>query len=189
MGAYWSELRSYVGVDLRKGADLAMEHLLSIGRRKVAYLAPWTSDLIDAGPRYNAYQEAMRAAGLETQTIPVESGAFVHVKPALAQLLRGGRIPDALVCLNDELAITAETLLQFSGLQVGVDVAIVGFDGIEETAHCSVPITTVSQPIDKMCSLAWSFLEAQIGNESKELHQEILVPELIVRESTAPSGQ
>jgi len=186
MGAYWSELKSYVGVDLRKGADLAMEHLISLDRRKIAYLAPWTSDLIDSGPRFEAYRDGMNSAGLEPQTIGVETDAFADIKVALDQVVRGGRVPEALACMNDELAIAAEAILQGHGLKVGEDVAIVGFDGIDETAHCPVPITTVSQPIQKMCSLAWKFMEAQIEEPSKELLQEILIPELIVRESTQP---
>jgi len=186
MGAYWSELRSYVGIDLREGADLAMEHVLSTGRRKVAYVAPWTSDLIDAGPRFESYRDAIRSAGLETRTIGVESDKFEHIKVALDQTFAAGKMPDALVCMNDELAVAAEAVLQGHGIKVGEDVAIVGFDGIAETAHCPVPITTVRQPIEEMCSLAWSFLKAQMEKPSAELHQQILIPELIIRESTRP---
>jgi DNA-binding LacI/PurR family transcriptional regulator len=187
MGAYWSELRSYVGIDLRKGADLAMEHLLSTGRRKIAYVAPWTSDLFDSGPRFESYRDAVYSAEFEPQTIGVESDMYEHIKVALDQRLDEGNMPDALVCMNDELAVAAEAILQGRGLKVGEDVAIVGFDGIAETAHCPVPITTVCQPIDKMCSLAWSFMKAQIDNPSNELRQEILIPELIIRESTRPA--
>jgi DNA-binding LacI/PurR family transcriptional regulator len=186
MGAYWSELRSYVGIDLRKGADLAMEHVLSTGRRKVAYVAPWTSDLIDSGPRFESYRDAMRSAGLEPHTVGVESDIFEHIKTALDQLLDSGKIPDALVCMNDELAVAAEAVLQGRGLKVGEDVAIIGFDGIAETAHCPVPITTVRQPIEEMCALAWSFMKGQMEQPSAKLRQAILVPELIVRESTQP---
>jgi LacI family transcriptional regulator, galactose operon repressor len=184
MGAYWSELRSYVGIDLRKGADVAMEHMLSIGRRKIAYLAPWTSDLIDSGPRFEAYREALHAACLTTQTIGVETDMFAHVKAAFDQLFELGRLPDAIVCMNDELAIAAEAILLSRGIKVGEDIAILGFDGIDETAHCPVPITTVRQPIDEMCTLAWSFMKAQMEEPSTALQQVILVPELVVREST-----
>ena len=186
MGAYWSELRSYVGIDLRRGADLAMQHVLSTGRRRIAYVAPWTSDLIDAGPRFEAYRDAMRSAGIELQTIAVETDMFEHIKIAFDQVFDAGKIPDAIVCMNDELAIAAEAVMQARGLRVGVDVAIVGFDGIAETAHCPVPITTVRQPIELMCSLAWSFMKAQIEQPSATLRQEILVPGLVIRESTRP---
>ena len=189
MGAYWSELRSYVGVDLRKGADIAMDHLLSIGRREIAYVAPWTSELIDSGPRFESYRDATCASGLAARTIGVESDAYEHIKVALDQMMAGGKIPDALVCMNDELAVASEAILQGHGVKVGEDIAIVGFDGIDETAHCPVPITTVRQPIEEMCSLAWSFMKSQMENPSAELRQVILVPELIIRESTRPKGE
>ena len=101
MGAYWSELRSYVGIDLRSGADLAMDHLLSTGRRKIAYVAPWTSDLIDSGPRYEAYRAGLRKAGFEARTIAIEqmahsrspmpSGSVFHQENA--NLTNGPAIP------------------------------------------------------------------------------------------------
>jgi LacI family transcriptional regulator len=91
--------------------------------------------------------------------------------------------------MNDELAVASEAILQGHGVKVGEDIAIVGFDGIDETAHCPVPITTVRQPIEEMCSLAWSFMKSQMENPSAELRQVILVPELIIRESTRPKGE
>ena len=184
MGAYWSELKSYVGVDLRKGADLAMDHLLSIGRRDIAYVAPWTSELIDSGPRFEAYHSAMRAAGLAPRTIPVESDTYAHVKAALDEIIGKHELPDSLLCMNDETAVAAEAILNYHGVKVGQDIAIVGFDGIAETAYCPVPITTVRQPIDEMCSVAWSFLKAQMDDPGRGLHQRVLIPELVIREST-----
>lgn len=186
MGAYWSELKSYVGVDLRKGADLAMDHLLSIGRREIAYVAPWTSDLIDSGPRFDAYQFAMQAAGLKPRTIPIESDIYGHVKVALDEIIDKNELPDSFLCMNDETAVAAEAILNHRGIKVGEDIAIVGFDGIAETAYCPVPITTVKQPIDEMCTVAWSYLKAQMDDPGTGLHQRILVPELLIRASTVP---
>lgn len=184
MGAYWSEQQSFVGVNLRAGAEAAMDHLIATGRKRIAHMAPWTSDLIDSGPRYDAYQSKMADAGLEPTMIGVEHDSFGSVKEALNEIMQNGPLPEAILCMNDDLAISSAYVLQGMGVQVGQDVLLVGFDGIEETAHCPTPITTVRQPIQEMCSLTWQFLMAQIREPGGDLQQKILIPELIVRESS-----
>lgn len=184
MGAYWSELKSYVGVDLRQGADRAMQHLLDLGHKQIAYVAPWTSDLIDSGPRYDAYENAMAQAGLPLRTVAIERVTFQHVKVAMIELVRTKSLPKALLCMNDETAIWSAQALSDQGVKIGQDIAIVGFDGIDETAACPVPITTVRQPIEEMCSEAWRILKAQMADSSAPPQQVVLVPTLVVREST-----
>lgn len=184
MGAYWSECKSFVGVDLRSGADAAMAHLLDTGRRQIAYVSPWTSDLINSGPRYDAYEAAMDAAGHPMSTIGISDVTYAAIKEVFSEIdLR--TLPEALLCMNDEIAVAAATVLQHRGIRVGQDIAIVGFDGIEETEHCPVPITTVRQPIQEMCRLACDFVRAQMDDPSTLLQQRILIPELVIRESTS----
>ena len=133
MGAYWSESKSYVGVDLRSGAEDAMDHLISTGRQRIAYMAPFNSDLIAAGPRYAAYTQRVIDAGFKPMTIPTRSTTLADVKEALADALGKPESPDAILCMNDDLAIAATFALGKLGLRPGADVALVGFDGIEET--------------------------------------------------------
>lgn len=184
MGAYWSESKSFVGVDLRSGANKAMDHLLGTGRKQIAHVAPWTSDLIDSGPRFEAYRDAMESAGLEMMNVGVQTVTYACVKEAIDDLVSSKKLPEALFCMNDEIAIFASNVLLGHGVKVGQDVAIVGFDGIEETAHCPVPITTVRQPIEEMCSLACQFIRTQMKDPATPVQQKILVPELVIREST-----
>lgn len=186
MGAYWSEHKSFVGIDLRPGADEAMRHLLATGRREIAYMAPWTTELVDSGPRFDGYESAMAAAGRESRTITMQSVSYAFIKEAIDDLVALRQLPEAIFCMNDEIAIMAASCLAGAGVRVGEDVAIVGFDGIEETEHCPVPITTVRQPIEEMCSLAWQFLKLQMEDSSDQLRQTILHPKLVVRESSRP---
>jgi len=187
MGAYWSESKSYVGVDLAAGARMAMDHLIGTGRRKIAYLAPFQSGLLEEGDRFEAYREKMCEAGFCPHVI----GTVEERPPAIQVILEGqfkaGGVPDALLCMNDDLAIVTAMALQRMGLNVGPDVAVVGFDGLWETEYAAVPITTVSQPVDEMCTLSWQFLEAQMLNPEAALQQRILLPELVIRESSRVS--
>ena len=186
MGAYWSESKSYVGVDLRLGADEAMRHILRTGRRRVSYFAPWTSDLLDSGPRFDAYTEAMQQAGLRPHTIGVETFTYRHIREVLVDMHDRKTLPEAIVCMNDEAAVAASMVLHSLGVRVGPDVALLGFNGIDETEHAPVPITTVRQPIEEMCRLAWSFLQTQMEEPGSAPRQTVLIPELVVRESTTP---
>lgn len=184
MGAYWSEDLSFVGVDLRAGAEVAMEHLLSTGRQRIAYMAPATSDLVDKGPRYEAFRDRMIGEGREPIAISSTEMSMTSVKEILGEVYASGQGPDAILCMNDDMAIAVEFALLNLGIKVGQDVALVGFDGIEETQHCPCPITTIRQPIEQMCELTWQFLKAQMEDPTAPLQQQILKPELIIREST-----
>lgn len=183
MGAYWSEAQSFVGIDLKAGARAAMDHLVDPGRRKVAYMAPYNSGLDASGPRFEAYREKMESIGQPVSSILVERVSFQAVKEALESL---PEMPEAILCMNDDLAIVSTYVLPALGREVGKDVALVGFDGIDEGEHASTPITTVRQPIEEMCVTALEFLRAQIDDATAPLRQRILIPELVIRESSRP---
>lgn len=184
MGAYWSEKQHFVGVDLRAGADEAMDHLIGIGRRNIAYVAPSDSGLLDQGPRFEAYRDKMRTAGLEVATLGVSAATLRETKDSLSAVLSAGTMPEALLCMNDDIAVSAVFALQQLGVKVGQDVAVVGFDGIEESEHCPCPVTTVKQPIEEMCELTFQFLRAQMEDPEVPLQQKILKPKLVIRDSS-----
>lgn len=186
MGAYWSEEKSYVGIDLRAGSEQAMAHLLSTGRQKIAYFAPATSDLRAAGPRYEGYLASMEKAGLNKQTLLPKTFSHRDIQECLTAHVSMNRLPEALLCMNDEGALICAQVLSKLGVKVGQDIALVGFDGIEETEFAHVPITTVAQPYEEMCRLALEYLHAQINDPSSPLQQKVLVPQLVIRESSAP---
>jgi DNA-binding LacI/PurR family transcriptional regulator len=138
---------------------------------------------LTTGPRLEIYRQAMEDAGLESQTISTQGVRPTAVQQALAAL---SPMPEAIVCMNDDLALAASVALPRLGYRVGADVALVGFDGLEETEHCPVPITTVKQPIDEMCALTFEFLKSQMEDPTAPIRQQILKPTLVIRESTQP---
>jgi DNA-binding LacI/PurR family transcriptional regulator len=184
MGAYWSEATNYVGVDLRSGATEAMQHLIDTGRRRIAYFYLRPPDPLARESRFDAYVSAMEAAGLEPIFIPATDLNFETASQTLQRHLESGPLPDAVFCFNDDLALTAYWTLQRLGIKVGADVAIVGCDGIDELRHIALPISTIEQPIDQMCSLAWDILQAHIADPEAPIQQTVLKPKLIIRESS-----
>jgi len=183
MGAFWSEERSYVAVDLKAGAYEAVRHLIANGRRKIAYLVPHNTWFVVAGDRFEGYRDAMQKAGLETRTIAVSDVPSERVA-AIAEALSSGPLPDALLCFYDDMAIDSVVALQSLGIRPGVDVALVGFNGTEGLDRLPVPISTVRQPIEQMCALAFEFLQVQIDDPKAELRRCVLKPELIIRASS-----
>lgn len=183
LGAYWSEAGSFVGVDLKAGADAAMDHLLELGRKQIAYMAPKHSGLSHEGVRFETYRRRMEGAGLVVRTIEPEMVTVESVGDALAWHTLSCPL-DGLICMNDDLALASVFALERIGLRPGRDVSLVGFDGIEETRHGPCPITTVRQPMDEMCALTLAFLRAQIEDPSAPLQRRVLQPELVIRESS-----
>lgn len=182
MGVPWSEALSHVGVDLAAGTEMAMCHLIETGRRRIAYVAPFDSGLT-AGDRFDVYRRAMADAGLGPETI-LPRGPFAGpLFEALTERTSRGALPDALLCLNDDLALSGAHALHRMGVSVGQDVVLVGFGGIPETEDALFPITTVRQPIEAMGALALEILEAQIEDPELPRQRRILIPELVVRDS------
>lgn len=184
MGAYWSDAYSYVAIDLRAGAEEATRHLIEKGRQKIAYLAPWNSGLLTSGPRYEGFRDQTIAAGREPRTIAVESSSIDAFEASLRLLEGTDDFPDAILCVNDDLAMDGVVALERLGLRAGQEIALVGFNGTEGTERGSVPVSTVRQPIEEMCDLALRFLKAQFDEPAADLQQRVLKPELIVRQSS-----
>lgn len=188
MGAFWSEARSYVGVDLHAGSVQAVEHLIATGRRRIAHLAPRGTWFVEAGARLEGYRDAMLAAGLEPEVIQVRDTAaerIASIQEALAERMAVGRLPDALLCFYDDMAIDSLVALANLGLRPGEDVALIGFNGTEGLDRLPCPISSVRQPVEAMCAHAFDFLQAQIEDPTADLRQIVLKPELIVRASSA----
>ncbi|MBN9502077.1 MAG: LacI family DNA-binding transcriptional regulator [Armatimonadetes bacterium] len=187
MGAFWSEKRSYVGVDLKSGALDAMRHLIESGRRRIAYVVPQRTGFVSSGERWEGYREALHQASLPPQTIEIDDDPerrLDSLKLHLTDCRNHDRLPDALLCFYDDIAMDAITALDQLGLRPGRGVALVGFNGTLGIERGSCPLTTVNQPVEKMCELALKYLQTHIDDPVAPLQQTILKPNLIVRESS-----
>lgn len=178
IGDFCPPALSYVAVDVRVGAAAAVRHLIDTGRRRIVLLAPSKN-----GKRFEAFQEELRLAELPTQTILTKSSQLADVDEAIT-----GHSPDAVLCVNDDIAVSAATSLTKRGMALGRDVALIGFDDVRETAEGACPISTVAQPVSQMCALALESLQEQMRNPMEPPRQIVLSPELIIRESSLPGS-
>jgi len=191
VGGVWCDKTDFVGVDLFSGTKQAVEHLVSLGRRRVACLAPANNR--NGTARTNAYVEVMNSAGRKPEFIEVSSsGPGLARGPArtrIKEYVRSEGCPDAVFCFNDEGAIGVYRGLRDLSLRIPEDVAIVGCDGVEDTEYLDVPLSTLALPLEELCTAAWSFLQKRMNFPKIPPQQMILKPELLVRESSRGPGR
>lgn len=172
-------------------AVAATQHLLDLGRRRIAVIGAHPGEVMGtAALRLEGYIAALRNAGIEPTDKLIATAGLWHRKEgaeAMEQLLRAGAALDAVFCFNDTLALGAMHVLLRRGIRVPEDVAIIGFDDIEEARFSMPPLTSVEPGRDQIARTAVELLAEQITSKSGHReHQEIVADFAIqVRESTA----
>ncbi len=179
---------SSVSVDDTSGGYLATAHLLSLGRRRIAYVA---------GPQH-FHQVRDRLAGAEKAVAEV-SGATLEVLQADDLTVMAGRsigdelvrrdralLPDGLFCANDLLALgVMQSVTMLHTLRIPEDMALAGYDDIDFAASAVVALTSVRQPTALIGRTAVELLTEQLENPEAKPRSVVFKPELVVRASTA----
>lgn len=173
--------RPAIEVDNRAGAFALVEHLLAVGRRRIAFIAG-PADNLEAAQRRSGYRDALAAAGLPDG--PIAQGRFCERSgwEAANALLRGDR-PDAIFAANDMMAIGALQALRAAGVAVPGDIALAGFDDIPVARFLDPPLTTVAVPIAAIGGCAVETATAVI--EGRAASSRTFAPRLVIRTSTA----
>jgi LacI family transcriptional regulator len=186
IGAYVLENVDHVYVDFAPMSAAAVRHLHSVGCRRIAYLVPnwfeWFRSADDA--RLRGYETAIEQLGLEPEFIVTENEVRAAVGPVLKSHIALHGAPDALFCFNDNMTIAASRALREVGLIPGRDVKLVGCDGIDDSADFYPPLTTVVQPVEEMCAVAWTFLARRIKDPDIPVQQMTLTAKLEIRGSS-----
>lgn len=179
------EHASFIAPDNYHGARQLMEHLLSLGHRRIGFTTRpsmgYTSE-----DRFKAYRDALAKANIpydpslvvETQIEP-NSGYY-----AMNQFLDLPNPPTAIFAIHDFVAIDAQRAAHERGLRIPEDVALAGFDGLRTSLFTSPPITTVSQPLKEIGQESVNVLLRRINDPTLPPIQKTLPVTLQVRQST-----
>lgn len=171
----------WVAIDLSRGSQEAVEHLLATGRRRVAHL---TTLVGSSDPRLQSYLSTMADAGYKPEVITATGDTRDVLRRTLREYVTAHGCPEALFCYNDDAAIAAYRALCDLGRRVPDDIALVGCDGIEDTEYLATPLTTLVTPVTEMCRLAWQYLKRRMEEPDAPPQRTVLQPTLVVRESS-----
>jgi LacI family transcriptional regulator len=186
---------SSVTVDNELGAHAAIEHLHSLGHRKIAFIrGPKT--LADSAPRWRGIRSFAKASGLDLDSrlivdLPESRdplSSFEAGYKLTEDLLKQKRPFTALQAFDDLTAFGAIRALAKHGLRVPEHCSVVGFDDVAASSLYTPPLTTVRQPMEAMGNMAVGIVVDGINavlekREVVAVHRK-LAPELAVREST-----
>ncbi|HKY47002.1 MAG TPA: substrate-binding domain-containing protein, partial [Acidimicrobiia bacterium] len=141
--------------------------------------------------RVEGFEQGMALAGLtvDARLVKRVENGFVAGKMACAELLDGGSQPTAIVTVQDELGFGAMVAVSERGLRPGADIAVTGFDDTPAAAFVWPGLTTVRQPFEMVAQALVTFLVDRLENPEDAPASSMLVPELVVRGSTAGSNR
>jgi DNA-binding LacI/PurR family transcriptional regulator len=167
------------------GAEIAVEHLHSLGHRHIAHVQGGPS--ASGRARREGYQRAMEELGLGDE-VRIVDGGFTEdggYRGARALLAREP-LPTAIIAANDLCAIGVLNALEEAGLSLPNDVSLVGYDNTSLAALRHVSLTTIHQPGEDMGKLAVARLLERIHDGRTEPRHDIVSPSLVVRSTSGP---
>ncbi|WP_181727607.1 LacI family DNA-binding transcriptional regulator [Streptomyces sp. PT12] len=180
---------STVRSDGLNGSRIGVEHLISLGHRRVGIVAgPRSLDVAD--DRVIGWRMALSEAGLPSGDDLIQHAPFSAAGGyrAASDLLADPEVT-ALFVSSDVQATGALSACRRLGRSVPADVSLVSFDGTELAPHTNPPLTVIQQPIEAIARGAVDRLMSQMKNPSTEPVHEVLDVALVVQESTAaPRG-
>ncbi|SHE53351.1 LacI family DNA-binding transcriptional regulator [Streptoalloteichus hindustanus] len=174
-----------VNDDGEAGSEVAVDHLVSLGHKRIAHLDGGSGS--QAALRRRGYDRAMRRHGLDPVVVRSEYTDVAGAR-AVRELLADSEddLPTALVAANDYNAVGALAALAEAGLRVPEDVSLVGYDNTSLAGLRHLSLTTVDQPRSEMGRLAGEALLQRVRGERAEPVRHLLHPSLVVRGTTAP---
>lgn len=167
-----------------RGAELAVEHLASLGHRRIAMVDG--GDGAGAAQRRSGYEAAMARLGLEA-LIQVASGDYTEEGGyrGAAALLQHEHRPTAIVAGNDLAAVGALNAIEEAGLFVPADVSLVGYDNTALASLRHISLTTIHQPRRQIGEMVMKAALQRMERHGRRARRLVLEPRLVARSTTA----
>lgn len=173
----------HVLIDNIAAAREATEHLIALGRRRIAAIGVRRDDL-----RLEGYRQALDAAGL-----PIDEHLEINVPnprhsdqgaDGMRQLLALDEPPDAVFCLTDLLAFGALRVLHKARISVPEQIAVVGFDDLEAARHSVPTLSSIAPDKAEIARAAVERIQLRVANPSLPAETIVVPHRLVIREST-----
>ena len=171
--------------DSSSGARQLVEHLVSLGHRRIGFIVE-SDDVSTARDRRAGYEAALKSAG-----IALDPALVAHAAPdpsggsaGMSRLLELEERPTAVFTVNNLVALGAIEAVRAAGLEVPDDVALVCFDDIEYASRLYPFLTAMEQPAQTFGTLGTQLLLERIEGRGPERRHEVVLPgEFIIRKS------
>jgi DNA-binding LacI/PurR family transcriptional regulator len=179
----------YVGTDHEGGAYMGTKHLIDLGYQKIGYINSHTKNALGE-VRHDGFKRALEEHNVTYNpefnlrpTFPNTMSGFDSGYKLGEDFDQMKDKPEAYFSYNDLTALGFLKRIQELGYRVPEDVAVVGFDDIDQADYANVPLTTIHQPVEKIGAAAIDTLISRIEGKSTDKHRIIFPPTLVVRES------
>ncbi len=185
VGCYPDEHVNYVDVDNIGGAQMAVEHLIRLGHRRIATITG-PLNMIAGRDRLLGYRQALAAHQLQVDEALILEGDFTETSGQVAARRLLALSATAVFAASDIMAVGALKALREAGLQIPHDLALVGFDDVPLATAVEPALTTVHQPIERLGSMAADLLLNLLEHPPDErapAHKIILPCKLAIRDS------
>lgn len=178
-----------IAVDGFAASQEAVAHLVAVGRSRIAAIGAEARLQGTSAQRLAGYRAGLVKAGLtfDDNLAPLVGG-FTRIQGyrAMLSLLDQGQAPDAVFCFSDPLALGAMRALHERGLRVPDDVAVVGFDDVEDGQFSCPSLSSVSPDKGWLAQTAFDRLTSRLNGDHMEPEVLLAPYELLIRESSSP---
>ncbi|MEV0614647.1 LacI family DNA-binding transcriptional regulator [Nonomuraea sp. NPDC050404] len=172
----------------REAVQAVVRHLADTGRRRLMLLGYAMGGMQTARMRQHGFFDGLAEAGLPVHDELLVKAGWTRAdgQRAIEEHLDAGRLmPDGIFAMNDSLALGALRALHDRGVRVPQDVALVGFDDVEEARYATPSLTSVSLNLESMAAKAVAMLHEEISGKPGGHEPHILIDfHLKVRESS-----
>jgi len=177
----------YVVGDDRKGATLAVEHLVGLGHREIGFIGG-PPDVQATQHRLASCRAVLCENHLDVRDDRVFFSDFTQAagRQAGRRMLAAADRPSAIFAANDVIALGVLEAAEGLGLRVPDDLSLVGYDDIAYASLPRIQLTTVAQPALEMGRVAGGWLLSVIAGRRRPVLRRVLEPHLVVRSTTAP---
>jgi len=173
--------------DDEHGIGLAVSHLVGLGHKSIAYLGG-PQDTSTGHDRFLAFKKLMRAGSFKSHSdLILNCKAFTEAEGhrGFLSILEKRRKFTAVIAANDLLALGCYDAMAERGLSCPADISVTGFNDMPFMNRLSPPLTSLRIPHDEIGSQAATLLLERIRNVESKVRTVNLLPELIIRASTA----
>jgi LacI family transcriptional regulator len=182
-----TDITNYVDAMNREGAQQAVEHLVRLGRRRIATITGML-ELCSGYDRLIGYRDTLQQMDMPLDENLKYVGDFTERSGYMGMRCLLQHNPDAVFCASDLMALGAIRALREVGRRVPDDVAIVGFDDIHVATLAEPQLTTIRQSVQELGNLSAQGLIGLVEGSITPPYQVELPTQLVIRESCGYSG-